>query len=188
MKIILASASPRRRRLLEEAGIEFAVAPADVPEVRPPGEAPEAYALRLAREKAAAVAQNAPDAVVIGADTVVVLGQDVLEKPADFAEARRMLGALSGKTHRVITGVCLLRREPFHEDAWTTTSRVTFRRLSETDIDRYLSLIDPLDKAGAYAVQEYGDLIVERVDGSLTNVIGLPVEEVVARLQAFRDN
>ena len=185
MTIVLASASPRRRDLLAGAGILFKTVPADVEERRAPGEAPGDAALRLARSKAAHVATRFPGSVVLGADTIVALHDRDFGKPASLDEARSMLAALSGRDHDVLTGVSLLRLRPRQEEAWVCRTRVRFRELGNETIERYLELTAPLDKAGAYAIQDHGDLIVEGVEGLVSNVIGLPIEEVVERLGAF---
>ncbi len=184
-RIILASASPRRRRLLEQAGISAAVTPADVDESPRPGELPAETAVRLACEKAAAVAPGFPNAVVLGADTLVVLDGEPLGKPKDLEQARKMLTRLSGRTHRVLTGVCLLRLEPFRRQTWITCSEVQFHRLTPADIEDYLRRVHVLDKAGAYAIQEHGGRLVDHVHGPVSNVIGLPIEEIRRRLESF---
>jgi len=181
-RIVLASGSPRRRELLQAAGIPFDVMTADVVETRIDGEVPEMMVQRLAALKAKAVAARCPDRIVLGADTVVVLDGMVLGKPRDLDDARRMLSMLSGRTHRVLTGVAIVF--PNAESAqWCCETSVTFKVLSSMDIEKYLSLVDVLDKAGAYAVQSHGELLVEKIDGLLSNVIGLPVEEVKAHLE-----
>ena len=180
-RIVLASGSPRRRELLQSAGIPFEVMTADVEEARIEGEPPEQMVQRLATLKAKAVAARCPDRVVLGADTVVVLNSTVLGKPRGLEDARRMLAALSSRTHRVLTGVALLSpNEP--PDVWCCRTAVTFKTLSMADIENYLSLVDVLDKAGSYAIQSHGELLVEAIDGLLSNVIGLPVEDVKEHL------
>ncbi|OGV64671.1 MAG: septum formation protein Maf [Lentisphaerae bacterium RIFOXYB12_FULL_65_16] len=183
MKLVLASASPRRRELLDRAGLAHQVIPASVDETELPGEEPTAHVARLAAAKADRVAAQCPDAMVLGADTVVVLAGRIYGKPADPAEAREMLLSLSGAVHEVLTGVCLVRRDPPWRDAWVCCSHVRFRRLDDALVKRYCALVNTLDKAGAYAVQEHGELLVESVDGLTSNVIGLPIEEVRARLR-----
>ena len=185
MTVVLASASPRRRDLLAGAGISFRVVPADVEEAREPGETPDGAALRLAQAKAAHVAVRFPDSVVLGADTIVVLHGLDFGKPASLEEARSMLAALSGRGHDVLTGVSLLRLRPRQEEAWVCRTRVRFRELDSETIERYLAMTTPLDKAGAYAIQDHGSMIVEGVEGLVSNVIGLPIEEVVERLGPF---
>ncbi len=178
--LVLASASPRRRELLGQLGLRFTVAAADIDETPHPAEAPEAYVLRLAREKARAVAGRFPGAWVLAADTTVVLGPELLGKPRDEAEARAMLSRLSGRTHEVHTGVALAGRA---EEALVVRTRVTFRTLSAGEIAWYAGTGEPLDKAGAYAVQGKGGFLVAAVEGSPTNVIGLPLGETLALLE-----
>ena len=175
--LILASASPRRADLLREAGILFRVAPAHIDEAVRVGEPPEAYVERLAREKAEAVHAASPAAFVLGADTTVVVDETILGKPADGVEAARMLELLAGRSHRVLTGVALLGPSDFARTAVVSTE-VRFNRLSGADIAGYVSTGEPLDKAGAYAIQGGASRFVERIDGSFSNVVGLPMEVV----------
>jgi septum formation protein len=178
MPLLLASASPRRRALLAEAGVACEVVSADVDELRA-ADAPDLDAAQLAEVNAGLKARAAwqPDHWVLGADTVVALEGRVFGKPATLSEARQFLRTLSGKTHEVITACALLGfqgdDELFHD-----VSRVTFRELSDETITAYLAAVPVLDKAGAYALQEKGELLVERVEGSRANVIGLPVEKL----------
>ena len=183
--LVLASASPRRRALLEQAGFTVEVAPADVDEAPLPDEGPGEHVRRLARAKAAAVAPRFPDRVVLGADTVVILDGRIYGKPANPAQARAFLAGFSGRDHEVLTGVCLLRLDPPVERTWLARSVVRFKALSAEDIEAYCRLTDPLDKAGAYGIQEHGERIIERVDGLVSTVIGLPVEEVIQALAVF---
>jgi septum formation protein len=171
--LVLASQSPRRQELLRNAGIAFVVQPANVEEKRLPGELPRAYAERLARAKARAVARWRPADVVLGADTVVVVDDAVLEKPADAADATRMLRLLSGRTHQVTTGVCLIG--PGSEDVRSETTTVYFQPLSSEDIAFYVAHGEPMDKAGAYAVQGIASRWIPRLEGCYFNVVGLPV-------------
>lgn len=180
--LILASKSPRRREILTAAGMPFEVRAAAVPEIREAGEQPEAYVRRLARAKCAAVAAS-PEDIVLGADTVVVAGQDVLEKPLDAADAGRMLRLLSGREHSVITGVCLRAGERVLVDAATT--RVRFVRMTNAEIDRYVSSGEPMDKAGAYAIQGLASKFIDRVEGCYFNVVGLPVALVYRHWKAL---
>jgi septum formation protein len=175
--LVLASASPRRADLLREAGILFRVSPPHIDEAVRVGESPEAYVERLAREKAEAVHAASPGAFVLGADTTVVVGDTILGKPADRAEAARMLELLAGRSHRVLTGVALLGPADFTRAAVVSTN-VTFSRLSDADIAWYVGSGEPLDKAGAYAIQGGASRFVERIDGSFSNVVGLPMEVV----------
>lgn len=178
MRIVLASASPRRHDLLASLGVEFDVAAPDVDESVRPGEDAVAYVRRLAVEKSAAVAAPA-DALVIAADTTVDLGGDILAKPADVDDARRMLALLSARTHRVHTGVAVRRGERAATDVCTTL--VTFVPLTPAAIEWYVATGEPLGKAGAYAVQGTGGVFVQRVRGSVSNVVGLPLH-TLARL------
>ncbi len=184
-KIILASASPRRQELLRGAGILFAVHPAAVEEALQLGEPPSASVMRLAELKAGAVAAQHPGSLVLGADTLVVLDGKMYGKPVDLAEAGRMLKELSGRTHEVLTGVSLAQHGQ-QSYTWCSKTLVTFKKLSDEEIAAYFRLVNPLDKAGSYAIQEHGDLLVKRVQGLRSNVIGLPVEEVVRKLQELQ--
>jgi septum formation protein len=180
MGLILASASPRRKQLLLEAGFEFDVRAPDVDETPLDGEAPEAMAERLARAKASTVAS---DDVVLAADTVVVIGERTLGKPSDEREARDMLSALAGNTHRVLTGYALRSGEALHSGV--AESRVRIRSLEPSEVAAYVATGEPLDKAGAYAVQGEAGRFVESIEGSRSNVIGLPIEVVVPLLARF---
>jgi septum formation protein len=175
MKFILASASPRRRELLASIGLEFDVLPSSIPEVRGAGESPEEYVARLSREKAAAIAARHADRWVIAADTTVLLGEELLEKPADDADARRMLATIAGKTHIVYTGVTLQNAASGHHDTRVAESEVRMLPLTEREIAWYVATGEPLDKAGAYAVQGIGAMFIDSVHGSYTNVVGLPL-------------
>ena len=172
--LVLASASPRRREILDLAGIPCSVRPADVDESRSAGETPGDYVRRLAEAKARAVQQ--PGETVLGADTVVVTGGRMLGKPRDAADALRMLGLLSGRVHEVITGVCLLRDEDCQTVSETT--KVTFSELSDSEIATYVATGEPLDKAGAYGIQGGASKFIERIDGCYFNVVGLPIARV----------
>ena len=179
-KLVLASRSPRRKELLEHAGLNFEVRSAGIPETPERGESPVAYVRRLSRAKAEAVRSD-EDEVVLGADTVVVLDDDILEKPNDEADAARMLGLLSGREHRVITGICLLQGESVVSDHVET--RVRFLDLSAAEIAAYAASGEPMDKAGAYAIQGLGSKFVDQVQGCYFNVVGLPVSRVYRRLK-----
>lgn len=182
LRIILASGSPRRRELLEKAGFVFEVIPSPAEEIHDSSMDPGVLCEENARLKAIAVAVENPGAWVIGADTLVFLDGHPLGKPADRAEAAAMLDALSGRVHQVRTGVCVVdpsgRETTFHE-----ITHVTFRHLDESAIRAYHALVDPLDKAGAYGIQEHGVSIVEGIDGPFDNVMGLPVRRLVALLK-----
>ena len=185
--VVLASASPRRHVLLTRAGVAFEVRSADVPEVRAEGETPGGFALRLARDKAEAVADRLDGAAarfVIGADTIVVVDEDVLGKPRDAAHAEALLGRLVGREHRVLTGVAVLARQTGQAYDVLVESSVRMRPASAAEVRRYIATGEPLDKAGAYALQGEGRRFVEAVEGSETNVIGLPVEQTLALLRS----
>lgn len=184
-ELILASVSPRRAELLRELGVSFTVAPSNVPEADSDFLTPWELAQLNAHRKARAVAKQNPDALVLGADTVVVLGSVVYGKPVDRDDARRMLTELAGRTHQVVTGISLIHLRRHRERLVAETTDVRFRSLHPTDIGRYLERIDPLDKAGAYAIQESGELVVEEIFGSFTNVVGLPVEKLESELRAW---
>ena len=174
-RIILASNSPRRRELLAQIGLAFTVAPADVDERLRPGEVPTDYAERLAREKARAAAERAGEGIVIAADTIVVVGGIVLGKPTDAEDARRMLKELSGREHEVVTALAVLNAATGRTSVRTSITRVWFRALTEREISAYVATREPLDKAGAYGIQERGALLVERIEGCYSNVVGLPL-------------
>ena len=179
-KIVLASGSPRRRDLLESRGLSLVVRPADVDETPIPGESPEALVARLAEMKATAV-DRADDDLVIAADTVVAVDDEILGKPDDEAHAARMLTRLSGTTHRVITGVHLRRGDDARHAVDST--RITFRPLAADEISAYVATGEPMDKAGSFAIQGLAADFVTEIDGSHDNVVGLPVD-VVVRLAA----
>ena len=179
--LVLASRSPRRAELLEKAGISFVTRFADVDETPLEGEKPEDYARRIAGAKAHAV-EAGPDEIVLGADTVVVIAGEMLFKPADAADAARMLRQLSDRRHEVITGICLRRGAETIVD-WAET-RVWFAPLDEEEIREYVASSEPLDKAGAYAIQGLASRFVQRIDGSYSNVVGLPVSMVYFHLRA----
>jgi septum formation protein len=177
VRLILASASPRRRALLSELGLSFEVVPSTVPETPASGESAEDFARRVAREKAMEVAGRCPGACVLAADTIVVVDGLVLGKPSDRADARRMLQVLSGRTHLVLTAVAVVDSSGKHTEA-LVSSEVAFRPLSAGEIDAYLDTDEPYDKAGAYAVQGSARRFITAVRGSYTNVVGLPLDEV----------
>ena len=181
MPIVLASASPRRSELLARAGVTFEVVVSPAEEIHDSAMKPHVLCELNATLKAAAVAEKRPDATVIGADTLVFIDDMPLGKPVDLDEARAMLRRLSGRTHRVCTGVCLIYpgggKNAFHD-----ITEVTFRPLEDADIDAYFALVNPLDKAGAYGIQESGDRIISEINGSFDNVMGLPVDKVVEAL------
>ena len=180
-RVVLASASPRRRDLLDLIGIVHKVRPANIDEAMRPREAPRRYAERLAREKASAIATRDPDLITIGADTVVVIDRKVLGKPADTADAARMLRMLSGREHTVITAVAVSRGRKLRSAVEEV--RVKFRRLRDDEIDEYIAMGEPMDKAGAYGIQGYGATIVERIEGDYFAVMGLPLVRLVGLMR-----
>lgn len=180
--MILASASPRRELLLREMGLAFTVIRPDGVEELESGLAPEALASHNAQRKARAVAGRRREALVLGADTIVVLDGVVHGKPRDMAEARRMLGRLAGRAHEVFTGVCLVHASRGLEISFCERTLVWMKPFTAGEIAAYFLKVNPLDKAGAYAAQEHGDTIIERIEGSFTNVMGLPVERLRAAL------
>ncbi len=182
--LILASKSPRRRQLLEEFGLAIQVVPSGIDEERIDKPDPVQYVESLASAKALAVARLRPNAWVIGADTIVVLGKRILGKPNGHKQARRMLQDLSGKTHKVITGTTLCCQRQKRCVTRTVITEVTFKDLSDAEIDWYLSTGEPYDKAGSYGIQGKGAFLVRHVAGSYTNVVGLPVCETIEMLLA----
>ena len=187
MALVLASASPRRRELLQNAGIPFIVQPSKIPELPREGEVPQACAERLAREKALDVFRQRPQDFVLGADTIVIVDSQILGKPRDEADAARMLRLLSGRTHQVITGVCLIgadrKGRSSLEETRSETTLVTMARLSDEDIQSYVATGEPLDKAGAYAIQGRASRWISRIEGDYFNVVGLPVSLVYRMLR-----
>jgi septum formation protein len=179
--LVLASASPRRQELLRNAGIPFEVQPAHIPEDPQPGESAKACAERLAREKALAVPRQRPQDCVLGADTVVVIGGEILGKPSDAADAARMLRVLSGREHQVITGICLVVGGRCSVASETTS--VTMSEISENEIADYVASGEPMDKAGAYAIQGIASRWIPRIEGDYSNVVGLPVALVFRMLR-----
>jgi septum formation protein len=176
MRLILASASPRRRELLRNAGFDFEIRPSQVVEEIQPGELPEEFARRAAREKAMQIAASSPrGSLVLGADTIVVMDGETLGKPSDLDDAARMLRLLSGRTHHVHTGICLVRAPDEIVALEHETTLVTFRELDEDEISHYVECSEPLDKAGAYAIQGLASKFVTRISGCYSNVVGLPV-------------
>jgi septum formation protein len=181
LAVVLASASPRRRELLAGQGLRFEVRVSDVPEIPRAGEPAADFTLRVAGDKAAAVAKDVPGAVVVAADTAVVLGARILGKPVDADDAHALLASLSGNTHEVITGVCV--RGPAGEERFAVRTAVRFRALQPAEIRWYVATGEPLDKAGAYAIQGSGGAFVEAIYGSYSSVVGLPVAETLAALR-----
>lgn len=181
MRLVLASASPRRRELLAAASIDVDVDPVAVDEERVGTEAPDAYVERVARLKAAAGAARHPGRVVLGADTAVVVGDDVLGKPRDAADARAMLQRLAGRDHEVMTGVAIAADG--RVTSFVERTRVWMAPISAADIQAYIDTGEPFDKAGAYAIQGGAGRFVARFDGSYTNVVGLPLERLIEELR-----
>jgi len=186
MPLILASASPRRADLLRQLGLEFQVIPSAAAEACQEQLTARELCQLNAYRKARVVAKQWPDALVLGADTLVCLGNRLYGKPADLADATRMLAELQGRTHQVVTGVCLIHLRTHRQRLFAEVTDVTFRALDTGGIDRYFKQVNPLDKAGAYAIQEHGELIVREISGSFSNVVGLPVERLQVELAAAR--
>lgn len=184
LMLVLASASPRRQELLRRAGIPFEVQPADIPEDPLPGEGAKPCAERLARDKALAVARQRPQDIVLGADTVVVVDGQLLGKPCDAADAARMLRMLAGRKHQVITGVCLVVGGQWSVASETTL--VTVSEITDSDIAGYVASGEPMDKAGAYAIQGIASRWIPRIEGDYSNVVGLPVALVWRMLREAR--
>ncbi len=177
LTLTLASSSPRRRQLLEMLGIDVRVAPPNIPEIRRPLETPVDYVERLAREKALSVRGN----LVLGADTTVVIRDEVLEKPTDAADALRMLRKLQGRTHQVVTSVVLVVGDAIYQA--TDVTNVAFRRMNDSYLQAYVATGEPMDKAGAYGIQGYGAALVEKIDGDFFSVMGLPIRLVLSLLE-----
>jgi septum formation protein len=191
-RLILASGSPRRVQLLREANFDPEVVCPKVSELSCDFFTPSELTRFNARLKAASIASRFPDSVVLGADTVVALGLEVFGKPQDLDDAHRMLQKLVGKTHEVITGIAMIETSAARLTLRTVSSTVTFRSLTRVEIEEYLKTVNPLDKAGSYAAQESTNVIIERIDGSFTNVVGLPMELVrpllrSAGIRPYRD-
>ena len=180
--LILASNSPRRQQLLEAAGIPFIVRVPNIPEELRPQESPDEYVRRLAEQKAYAVSMNAGEVVLAG-DTVVVVDGQILEKPRDPADALRMLRLLSGREHEVLTGICL--RAAGQRIVDSATSRVRFVQLSESELAAYVASGEPMDKAGAYAIQGLASRFIDRVEGDYCNIVGLPISLVYRHLKSL---
>ena len=181
-RMILASESPRRRELLAAVGVPFRVVPSGVDEIPLSGESPSRFVRRAALDKGGAVAKLYPSSFVLSADTIVVADGRILGKPRDRAEARRMLSRLAGREHRVYTAICLLCRDRGFRDIGTEVTRVRFRPLTAAEVAAYARTGECDDKAGAYAAQGAGMLLIDRVAGSFSNVVGLPMTRVVAML------
>lgn len=185
MRILLASASPRRKELLSLTGLDFSVFSADVDETPRAGEQPDAFCRRLSLEKARAASSLPEIDLIIAADTIVVQADEILGKPTDAAQAKAYLHSLSGQTHAVMTGYTILAPASGQTRTNLVSTTVSFRAMLESEIDWYVASGEPMDKAGAYAIQGSGGLFIERIDGSHSNVVGLPLAEVYADLKAF---
>ena len=183
--LILASASPRRAELLKLLPVKFQVLPGTVAEVAHEHLSPLEICQLNAHRKARAVAKKIPDALVLGADTLVFLDNEILGKPRSLADARRMLARLQGRHHQVVTGVCLMHLRAHRERIFAASTDVLFHPLNARQIRDYLAAIQPLDKAGAYAIQDSGELIISEISGSYSNVVGLPVEQLREELAAW---
>jgi septum formation protein len=183
--LILASASPRRAELLRQLNMEFQVVPADATEIFDEQLSPLELCQLNAHRKARAVAKKIPDALVLGADTLVFLEREIFGKPRDAADARRMLMHLQGRTHQVVTGVSLIHLRGHRERLFAASTDVTFLPLTPEQVNDYLGRMHPLDKAGAYAIQEHGEMIVSEISGSYSNVVGLPVEQLGLELKLW---
>lgn len=183
--LILASASPRRLELLRGLNLQFQVVASDVPEIHHDQLTALEVSQINAYRKARAVAKRFPDALVLGADTLVYLEAKLFGKPASLEEAYEMLEDLQGQTHQVVTAICLLHLREHRQKVFAETTEVTFQPLDAVKIRRYLNHVNPLDKAGAYAIQEQGDLIVQKISGSYSNVVGLPVERLRVELESW---
>lgn len=182
--LVLASASPRRQELLRSAGIAFTIQPADIPEEPLVGETPRIFAERLAREKAMAVLDRRPKDFVLGADTIVIVDQQIFGKPRDSDDAIRMLKMLSGRSHEVVTGVCLAgSAQGRRVDVRSETTMVTMTELTDDEIRSYVATGEPMDKAGAYAIQGKASRWISRIEGDYFNVVGLPVSLVFRMLR-----
>jgi septum formation protein len=186
-RVILASASPRRSELLKQLGLKFEVIPAQAEEIAPAHLSPHEICEVNAHRKARVVARQHPSALVVGADTIVCLGKKIFGKPRTDAEARRMLEALAGKAHQVITGVCLVELAARREKLFAVNTAVVFRPLTAAQIREYVKTVHTLDKAGAYAIQERGDMIIDKINGSYSNVVGLPLERLRQELRDWRN-
>ena len=183
--LILASASPRRSELLKLLELDFTVLPSAADEVSHDHLTPLEVCQLNAHRKARAVAKKIPDALVLGADTLVFLDNEILGKPRNLADAKKMLSRLQGRTHQVVTGVCLMHLRLHREKVFAVSTDVLFHPLNARQISNYLGKIQPLDKAGAYAIQDRGELIIAEISGSFSNVVGLPVEKLREELSSW---
>jgi septum formation protein len=182
---ILASTSPRRAELLRQLPVKFRVVPSDAMEMAHEHLSPLELCQLNAHHKARAVAKKIPDALVLGADTLVFLDGEILGKPRDLADARRMLKKLQGRTHQVVTGVSLMHLRSYRERIFAVSTDVLFRSCTDATINDYLAKVDVLDKAGAYAIQQHGEWLVSEISGSFSNVVGLPLERLESELKLW---
>jgi septum formation protein len=182
--LVLASASPRRRELLTQAGLTFSVDPAHIDESRHPNEPATTYVQRLALEKAQATHARHPNATILGADTTVVLDNEIMNKPASPADAERMLRALAGRTHQVYTGIAVVSATT--QRVHIETTDVTFSEINEEDLAHYIASGDPLDKAGAYGIQGFAARWIPRIEGDYSNVVGLPIAATIRLLNEVK--
>jgi septum formation protein len=185
-RLILASASPRRKEMLANLGVEFEILVAGVDEVVQHGELPEEFVLRAAIEKASDIAVNHPDAWVLGADTIVEYQGEILGKPKDASEAQKLLIRLSGQKHRVFTGFCLLHEQDNLSVSQVVITEVYFAPFTEEIAAAYVATGEPLDKAGAYGIQGRGGVLVEKISGSYSNVVGLPLVETIDEMLRYK--
>ncbi len=185
LSLVLASGSPRRKALLADLGLRLKIVSTEIPEIPQPDESPLSFSRRMAGMKAELVSKDYSRRWVLGADTVVVLGRNIFGKPENSLQAEKFLQALSGKTHLVITSFCLINRALKKSITRSVSTRVTFKTLSPREINWYILTAEPLDKAGAYAIQGKGAFCVQKIRGSYTNVVGLPVTEVLEALEKY---
>jgi septum formation protein len=183
MHVLLSSGSPRRKELLSFLGIDFQIKVPHIPEIQKPGETPEQFCSRISREKAEKVSHEYPDSLIIGADTIVVVGNRILGKPRDIDEARDFLLLLQGKEHEVLTGYTIISGKNYRTNVVLT--KVLFKEMSPEEITWYISTEEPMDKAGAYAVQGIGSMFIDSIRGSYTNVIGLPLSHLYFDLKEY---
>lgn len=186
-KIILASGSPRRSEILTSVGWEFTKDVADIDETERENESPEIYVQRLAREKAETVAKRYENEIVLGADTTVVINDQIIGKPIDLDDARRMIKMLSGNWHEVLTGIAVVRSQNLESIVGIQSTRVKFSEMNDAEIEFLVNYGEPLDKAGAYAVQAQAALFIEKIEGDYWNVVGLPINlvyEIVGKLKS----
>ena len=179
--IILASASPRRAQLLSEAGYSFTVLPANIDEITQ--ECPLDTVLENAKRKASTLSLLHPDSLIIAADTIVCLNKKILEKPQDLADAKKMLQQLSSQSHSVFSAISLQHSTENYSETFYEESKVNFKKLSDSTIEEYHSKVNPLDKAGAYNIDEHGELIIDSIEGSYSNIMGLPMETLNKKIQ-----